>query len=125
ATGGQTPPHGIGVGDVNSDGRLDLVTPFGWYEQPAGGIQATPWTFHSTPFGDNVTFGNGGGEVGVYDVNGDGLTDVVMGQAHNWGVYWYEQKKDGTFVQHRVQQDFSTENMGNVTFSETHAERFV
>ncbi len=27
--------HGIGHGDVNSDGRIDIVTPKGWYEQPA------------------------------------------------------------------------------------------
>ena len=44
-------------------------------------------------FGDNVTFGNGGGEMGVYDVYGDKLTDIVSGQAHSWGLNWFEQKK--------------------------------
>ena len=33
--------------------------------------------------------------MGVYDVNGDGLADVVSGSAHNWGLNWFEQKKDG------------------------------
>ena len=76
-----------------------------------------------------VSFGNGGGEMGVYDVNGDGLTDVVNGSAHDWGIKWFEQKKaaDGTrtFEQHSIAQDFSTNNAGGVVFSESHAARFV
>ena len=122
-------PHGLGVGDVNGDGRLDVVVPTGWFEQPAAGISASPWTYHAVVFGDNVTFGNGGGEVGVYDVNGDGLTDVVMGQAHNWGIYWYEQKKSPageiTFVQHPITVNFATQNAGNLVLAESHAQRIV
>ena len=41
----------------------------------------------------------GGAEMAVYDVNGDGLNDVVTSlQAHGWGLSWFEQKKaaDGT-----------------------------
>ena len=53
-----------------------------------------------------LAVGHGGGsEIGVYDVNGDGLNDVVTSlQAHGWGLAWFEQKraKDGeiTFVNH-------------------------
>ena len=121
--------HGIGVGDLNGDGRMDVAVPTGWYEQPAEGIAKSPWVLHSVEFGNNGVFGNGGGEMGVYDVNGDGLTDVVNGSAHNWGIKWFEQKKaaDGTrpFEQHLIAQDFSTNNAGGVVFSESHAARFV
>ena len=43
--------HGIGVGDMNNDGRVDIVVPTGWDEQPARG-SAQPWTFHEATFGD-------------------------------------------------------------------------
>ena len=29
--------HGLGVGDLNQDGRLDILTAWGWWEQPAKG----------------------------------------------------------------------------------------
>jgi hypothetical protein len=77
-----------------------------------------------------VNFGNGGAEMGIYDVNGDGLNDVVTGiAAHGWGLAWFEQKreKDGeiSFVRHDIMGDFSTKNAGNVTFSELHAITFA
>lgn len=38
--------HGIGYGDVNGDGRNDILTPRGWLEAPADPT-ATGWTFHA------------------------------------------------------------------------------
>ena len=32
--------HGLGVGDVNGDGRLDVLEKDGWWEQPAAGCQS-------------------------------------------------------------------------------------
>jgi hypothetical protein len=116
--------HGMGVGDINGDGRMDVVGPRGWWEQPPKGAPEGPWKFHP------VNFGGGGAEMGVYDVNGDGLNDVVTGlAAHGWGLAWFEQKrdKDGniSFAQHPIMGDFSTKNAGNVTFSELHAMTFA
>ena len=115
--------HGIGAGDINGDGRVDLIAPHGWWEQPAGGATVTPWTFHQGAFGRN---GNAGGNIEIYDVNGDKLPDVVTAlAAHGFGLAWYEQKRDAggaiSFVEHQIMGDFAANNPGDVTFSELHA----
>lgn len=117
--------HGLGVGDINGDGRLDIVNNRGWWEGPAAGTPPGPWKFHP------AAFGNGGAEMGIYDVNGDGLTDVVTAiMAHGWGLAWFEQKRspqgEVTFVRHDIMGDFSTaaKNAGGVTFSEPHGMAF-
>jgi hypothetical protein len=117
-------PHGMGVGDINGDGRVDVVNSRGWWEQPAGGAAEGPWKFHAEQFG------TGGAEMGVYDVNGDGLPDVVTAiAAHGWGLAWFEQKRDAqgkiSFVRHEIMGDFASKNAGGVTFSEPHGLAFA
>ena len=61
----------------------------------------------------------------VYDVNGDGLNDVVTAlNAHGFGLAWFEQKRDAagkiSFVRHMIMDDFWTKNEGDVTFTELH-----
>ena len=112
--------HGSGVGDINSDGRLDLVLNEGWWEQPAEKDQ--PWKHHAVKFSQ----GRGGAQILVYDIDGDGDNDVVSAiDAHGWGLSWFEQvrrNKDGReFVEHRMMGDRSEEAKFGVAFSQPHA----
>jgi hypothetical protein len=120
--------HGMGVGDVNGDKRPDVLNAYGWWEQPAK--LSDPWTYHPQAWGRWNRSSPGGAEMAVYDVNGDGLNDVVTSlQAHGWGLSWFEQKRaaDGaiSFVEHPIMGDFSTRNAGGVTFSELHGSTFA
>jgi hypothetical protein len=90
--------HGIGAGDLNGDGKADVLTPKGWLEAKGG----DQYAFHPFPALKNST-----SFMHVLDVNGDGRNDVVTGYAHDYGVFWLEQKADGTFVERMIDDSWS------------------
>ena len=95
--------HGLGVGDIDGDGMLDLVERTGYWRQ----VPNLPWERHEFEFwiGSSADrAGNwGGAQMYVIDIDGDRDADVVTTlAAHQYGVAWFEQQANGAFVGHSI-----------------------
>jgi hypothetical protein len=101
--------HGLGTGDVNGDGRLDVICTGGWWEQPARAEGKTHWKFHPASLGGPCA------DMYAVDVDGDGKADVISSSAHNYGIWWHRQLvKDG-------KSSFQTRAFFPKLVSQTHA----
>jgi hypothetical protein len=113
--------HGIGVGDVNGDGRQDLLEKDGWWEQPAKIVEGQPWKLHEVKFSEP-----GGSQMFAYDFDFDGDNDVVTAKAaHAYGLAWFEntggEGGEVAFVEHKITGERPEENDYGVAFSQLHA----
>lgn len=92
--GVNTNGHGHGYGDLNGDGREDILFGGGWYERPEGDATGAPWALHN-----DWEFPHASCPMLVLDLNGDGKNDIIQGHGHNYGLWWEEQRdknKDGS-----------------------------
>lgn len=102
--------HGLGVGDVNGDRRLDVAIPHGWWEAPenrtAGLWTFHPWSLSKDAGGKPLPASN----IHVLDLDLDGDADIVMSSAHAFGIWWFENPGAGStkpFQYHLIDESFS------------------
>jgi hypothetical protein len=96
--------HGLGSGDVDGDGRQDVLTSYGWFQ---GTADPLAWTWHAVAFGPDACSG-----MFTYDVDGDGLADVFCARPHDYGLHWLQQQPaeaggDRAFVDHLIDDTLS------------------
>ena len=113
--------HGLGVGDVNGDGRLDLLEKTGWFEQPEQ--LEGEWKKHAFDFA--AAKSPGGAQMYSCDVDGDGDNDVITSlHAHGYGLAWFENQGESesiTFKRHLILSPKADEKLNDVQFSQLHA----
>ena len=99
--------HGYAFGDVNGDGREDILTEIGWYERPAGDIYAHPWKLHRETALPHVSC-----PFIVARLTDSGRNDLIWSKGHDFGIYWWEQgpaQADGTttWSEHLIDKSWS------------------
>ncbi len=96
--------HGLGWGDVNKDGRNDVIIKSGWWQSPVN-VMAANWTFHPAGLGADCA------NMFTYDVDEDGDMDIISSSAHQYGIWWHEQIVTATgsinWVTHEISKLFS------------------
>ncbi len=80
--------HGMGFGDINGDGKDDIIFKQGWYECPEGGPFAGEWKYH-----DDFTFPHASCPMLVVDLDEDGRNDIIWADGHNYGIWWEKQQE--------------------------------
>jgi hypothetical protein len=101
----QPQDHGLGFGDPLGNGKGCLITPKGWWE-PTGNPLTAPWTFH-----EEFDTGRSSVPMLIVDCNSDGINELIVGQAHGYGLDYYTQKTDGSgkrvWTKHPIDPYFS------------------
>lgn len=92
--------HGLGFGDLNNDGKKDVIIKNGWWENP-GDPKQPDWTFHEADLGEDCS------HMYALDVNNDKLNDVISASAHRLGIWWHQQLGNNLWKTHLISEAVS------------------
>ena len=98
----QVTGHGIGFGDIDGDGRDDIVGVTGWAQASGGRQSPDSWIWHD----DFRLHRDASIPILVHDVDVDGDADLVWGRGHRTGLYWMEHEGD-EWTLHAIDTEFS------------------
>ncbi|MCK4514378.1 MAG: VCBS repeat-containing protein [Spirochaetaceae bacterium] len=83
--------EGVSIGDLNGDGKMEIVSGPDWYEQPAGGPYGGPWKRHTyaTTYREMC-------RTSLADITGNGRPDIVITDSEymDGTLSWYENRLD-------------------------------
>ncbi|MEO5592931.1 MAG: FG-GAP-like repeat-containing protein [Chitinophagaceae bacterium] len=79
--------HGLGLIDMNADGKKDVVITKGWWESPEDPTKPN-WLFHPADLGEDCS------QIYALDTHGNGSQDLISASAHNYGIWWHEKTSD-------------------------------
>ena len=102
--GSQRYSHGLGVGDIDGDGRNEILTIAGVYR----GTRNGPWTFVKADLGPDCA------QMLVWPKGTQ--ADVFSTSAHARGVWWFKALERGGFERHVMDETISVTHSANLAF---------